>query len=244
MHVKGQGGLKRCVKLTLSDSRKYAFVARFDIASYYETIDHQVLLQIIRDADVGEYLEAVVAQYLSVPDVSFTQKGMTAVGALSPLLAAIYLAPLDRRMSAEIERGGMSYRRYMDDFVIYASSRYRLRRVVAAMHGVLKDLKVTVYKTKRFVGRSAKGFDFLGYHIRPDLGLGVAAKTTAKMQMHIRRLHEQGADRIELRRYVLRWWTWLHAGLRGLVTSWIRFSELWKFAIHLSIPRVFHPHLY
>ena len=106
------------------------------------------------------------------------------------------------------------------------------RRVNACKY---RTLKFRVHPLKRFIGRTTKGFDFLGYRFKPDHSLGVAAKTTAKMLGRVRRLQEQGADVFELRRYVLHWRRWLHAGLRERVTCWRRFLDLWQ-----AIPNINH----
>jgi hypothetical protein len=46
-----------------------------------------------------------------------------------------------------------------------------------------------------------------------------------------RRLHERGADENRLRRYVRRWWLWLHGGLRGRVSRQGRFTRLWVYVL-------------
>ena len=55
------------------------------------------------------------------------------------------------------------YARFMDDWVILVPTRSRLRRVVRRVYRILGELKVTVHPDKTFVGRTRKGFDFLGY---------------------------------------------------------------------------------
>jgi len=71
------------------------YVARFDVARYYESIDHEVLLKILRQRGASAVSEAVVADYLRLPDRKRSRRGMTAGGSLSPLLAAVMLIPLD-----------------------------------------------------------------------------------------------------------------------------------------------------
>lgn len=46
-----------------------------------------------------------------------------------------------------------------------------------------------------------------------------------------RRLHERGADEHRLRRYVWRWWLWLHGGLRDRVSHKGRFTRLWVYVL-------------
>jgi hypothetical protein len=47
-HVRGQGGVKRTVRFAQAMTTRLPFVARFDIRSYYESIDHDVLLDQFR----------------------------------------------------------------------------------------------------------------------------------------------------------------------------------------------------
>ena len=65
--------------------------ARFDVARYYETIDHEVLLAILRQRGASAASEAVVTDYLRLSDRRRSGRGMTAGGSLPPLL----LIPLD-----------------------------------------------------------------------------------------------------------------------------------------------------
>ena len=82
-------------------------------------------------------------------------------------MGALYLKPLDDRM-AEIE---LFYARFMDDWVILAPTRWKLRRAIKAVNEALTDLKVEQHPDKTFIGRITRGKDFLGYTFSPD-GLG------------------------------------------------------------------------
>jgi hypothetical protein len=64
-------------------------VARFDVARYYESIDHEVLLRILRQRGASAASAAVVAGYLRLPDRKHSGRGMTAGGSLSPPAAAV-----------------------------------------------------------------------------------------------------------------------------------------------------------
>lgn len=73
----------------------------------------------------------------------------------------LYLRPLD----AVTEETGLFYARYMDDWIVTAPSRWKLRR-------------------------AERGFDFLSYRFTPD-GLGVAEKTVQRFVERATRLYEQ-----------------------------------------------------
>ena len=110
-HVRGCGGVKGAVRHIDRRLERYPFVARFDIRSYYENMDHAVLLGQLRDAGIGLAAQAAVREYLAKPDLHATGKGMAAGGAISPLLGALYLTPLDRVMQLLELRLGIFYQR-------------------------------------------------------------------------------------------------------------------------------------
>nr|WP_319540913.1 reverse transcriptase domain-containing protein [uncultured Methanospirillum sp.] len=78
-------------------------------------------------------------------------------GSISPLLGALYLKPLDDAFS---HRDGILYRGFMDDVVVLAKTRWRLRRAIRLVHQILGELKMQVHKKKRFIGTTIQGFDF------------------------------------------------------------------------------------
>ena len=66
-----------------------------------------------------------------------------------------------------METTGLFYARFMDDWVIVAPKRWKLRKVVRVVNQVLNALKVEKHPDKTYIGRAEKGFDFLGYHFVP-----------------------------------------------------------------------------
>ena len=127
---------------------------------------------------------------------------------LIPLDGDLYLKPLDDRM-AEL---GCFYVRFMDDWVVLAPTRWKLRRAIRAVNQVMADLRVEQHPDKTFIGRIARGFDFLGYWFSSQ-GVGVARKTIDRMMDKVSRLYEQGADQVRIETYVIRFWRWVRSGV-------------------------------
>jgi hypothetical protein len=219
------------VRFTRALANRYAFVARFDIRAYYESIDHRVMLAQLTQAGVSRDVYALVQNYLCVPDKRRTGKGMTAGGAISPLLGALYLTPLDREMERLCGKDSIRYQRFMDDYVIFAPTRNKLRAAIKRMYAVLATLQLTVHPDKRYIGKTERGFDFLGYRFRPGSLLTPAKQSLTRLLERARRLHEKGADLHRLRQYVQRWVSWLHGGVRGEVDG-NRFSQIWIYVNH------------
>ncbi|NTU68892.1 MAG: hypothetical protein HGB02_08440 [Chlorobiaceae bacterium] len=236
MHVKGSGGVKRAVRIVRLQARHYPWAVKFDIASYYKSIDHHVLLDLLTATGTSPHMQALVADYLQLPDKSKSGKGMVAGGAISPLLGALYLYPLDKAMEQPEKKGRILYRRFMDDFIILAKSRHTFKSAIRTVHRVLADLKLTLHPVKRFIGRTEKGFDFLGYQIHPDRKLCPSATSLHRLTERARRLYEQGASIKRLRQYVTRWHRWLLGGLDELVTTKGGVTKYWVYVLkHLHI---------
>ena len=106
---------------------QYRYVARFDIRSYYESINHAVLLKLLEETDIDSEGYALVSDYLSLPDTKLKGCGMVAGGSISPLLGAVYLTPLDRAMEQLQPRHNIRYQRFMDDYLIFAPTRHKLK---------------------------------------------------------------------------------------------------------------------
>ena len=88
---------------------------------------------------------------------------------------------------------------------------YFVRKLII-VNQTLNELKVEKHPDKTFIGRIAKGFDFLGYCFEPK-GLSIAPKTLANFLERITQLYEQGATVRRIGQYVRNWWRWVRAGV-------------------------------
>ena len=87
---------------------------------------------------------------------------------ISPLLANIYLNPLDHRL----DEAGFALVRYADDFVILCKSRGEAEAALALVQGWVSDGELTLHPTKtKIVDSRTEGFDFLGYRFQGKLKL-------------------------------------------------------------------------
>jgi RNA-directed DNA polymerase len=99
------------------------------------------------------------------------------------LLAALYLQALDERL----ERLGLFYVRFMDDWIVLAPTRWKLRQAIKTVNRTLAELKIEKHPDKIFIGRIEHGFDFLGYHFSPG-GLSIAPQTIERFEARLARL--------------------------------------------------------
>ncbi|NEP54266.1 MAG: hypothetical protein F6K65_37965, partial [Moorea sp. SIO3C2] len=215
-HLAGTGSLKAAVREVDQHLDDHAFVFRTDVKGYYASIDHEVLWGILQQLVADSAVLDLIRQYLRrfVSDggnyVDIT-KGISLGCPLSPLMGALYLKPLDDRLAAT----GCFYVRYMDDWVILAPTRWKLRKAIKVVNQVMAELRVEKHPEKTWIGRIAQGFDFLGYWFSPQ-GLGVAKKTVERMVDKVTRLYEQGAALVRIESYLNHWWRWVRSGVDGV----------------------------
>lgn len=216
-HVKGHGGAKAAVRQVLAELAANRFVLRTDVKSYYASIDHVLLMDrlahYVRDRVVlnlvGQYLRRTAERGGWFWEY---ERGISLGCPLSPLIGAFFLAELDERMA----NTRLFYVRFMDDILVMAPTRWKLRRAVAAVNQILGALRLEKHPDKTFIGKIARGFDFLGYRFGPH-GLAIAEATLASFIERATRLFEQERKKpsgfSRFGRYVRRWVAWADGGL-------------------------------
>jgi RNA-directed DNA polymerase len=138
-----------------------------DLSKFFDRVQHDVLMsrvaRKVRDKRllklIGRYLRAgVMVDGLCQPSEEGTMQG----GPLSPLLSNIYLDDLDR----ELEKRGLPFVRYADDFVIFTKTEVAAQRVYRSVERFLRErLKLTVNHDKSSI-RRADGLEYVGYEFR------------------------------------------------------------------------------
>ncbi|MGD0496830.1 MAG: group II intron reverse transcriptase/maturase [Bryobacteraceae bacterium] len=145
--------------------RTWAVVA--DIRKCFDTIDHDVLLGLLAQRIADEELLALIRTWLTVDVLEFRDLLPTEIGvpqgeSLSPLLANVYLDPLDKHL----ERLGLAFVRYADDVVILAETMEGAREASGRLADFLRDvLRLELKPAKTYYAPVAEGFGFLGFRI-------------------------------------------------------------------------------
>jgi len=201
-----------------------SWVIDIDLKSFFDRVGHDKLMQLVgqkvRDKRllrlIGDYLRAP----LQTPDGRREKRtqGTPQGGPLSPLLANIYLDPLDK----ELEQRGLSFVRYADDIAIFVSSQRSAERVKESVIAwIEKHLQVEVNRDKSGSGPSDQS-GLLGFRLYADGRIGVAPKTVERLKAKVRELWEgrQSLTSEQLRdqwqRYIRGWWHYFE------LTDWRR----------------------
>jgi RNA-directed DNA polymerase len=144
----------------------YTYVVDADLKSYFDTIPHDRLMELIgRKVSDGKIL-SLLRQFLEQGILEgmstwIPEEGTPQGAVISPLLSNIYLDPLDHLMARE----GFAMVRYADDFVALCRSAEEAQRALDLIRRWTNEAGLTLHPEKtRIVNSLETGFDFLGYH--------------------------------------------------------------------------------
>jgi RNA-directed DNA polymerase len=145
----------------------YTWVVDADIKGYFDSIPHDRLMERVRtkvaDGRVLKLIQDFLTQGVLDGLETLTPDEGTPQGAvISPLLANLYLDPLDHLMA----RLGFVMVRYADDFVILCKDEAHARQALVEVQAWMREAGLTLHPVKTRVVDVQKpgGFDFLGYH--------------------------------------------------------------------------------
>jgi RNA-directed DNA polymerase len=144
----------------------HTFVVDADLASYFDTIPHPMLMKLVKqkiaDGRVLELIEAYLSQKVMATAKEWTpEAGTPQGGVISPLLANIYLDPLDHLMA----KSGVEMVRYADDLVLLCRSSEAAEHALKILQDWTAAAGLTLHPEKtRVVDANVDSFEFLGYH--------------------------------------------------------------------------------
>ena len=166
---------KRC-------SSKYSWVVDLDIKSFFDTIDHDLMMKAVEHYTNEKWILLYVSRWLKIGTMDENEvvgkrlNGTPQGGVISPLLANIYLHfAFDKWM--ELKHPYIRFERYCDDIIIHTRSRKQAEFIKDKISERLTQCKLQLNESKtqivycRNYNHLEKGdkvqFDFLGYTFRP-----------------------------------------------------------------------------
>ena len=145
----------------------YTRAVILDLSKYFDTLNHELLVNILRRDVKDERVIQMIKRYLrsGVMEngvVVETEEGSPQGGNLSPLLANVYLNEFDQ----EFNKRGVPCIRYADDIVLLAKSERASERLLESgtkyLEGTLK-LKVNREKSRTVSVFAIRNFKYLGF---------------------------------------------------------------------------------
>lgn len=139
-----------------------AWVLKCDVRKFFASIDHAVLLEIVRrsipDGDIVWLIGEIVGSFQSLrPGIGLPLGNLT-----SQLLVNIYMNEFDQFVKHTLK--AKYYIRYADDFVVLSQDKNWLQDILPHLEFFLRDkLRLTLHPDKVSITTVASGVDFLGW---------------------------------------------------------------------------------
>jgi hypothetical protein len=171
---------------TIVDLRgKYEYAFETDIKKFFPTIRHEKLFETLSPLLQEDSINYLIDQILKrrppaaiavKPDYLWyfedLERGVPQGSCLSPILASIYLIPLDRA----IESANLSYVRYVDDLVVFCESSQEAEDAERLIHSELAKLNLEAHQSrleedsKGHIVDTTQPLTFVGFEfLAPDI---------------------------------------------------------------------------
>lgn len=154
----------QAVKIVHQYVNTHKWVVDLDLKSYFDTIPHGKLLELVRkrvsDRKIIHLIRGwLKAGILEEGKLRNPETGSPQGGVISPLLSNIYLHEFDSRWNGT--KGKLT--RYADDMVIITATREQAEKALETAEEILEELGLKLNRKKTKICHVQEGFDFLGF---------------------------------------------------------------------------------
>ncbi len=198
-YLKWQAGYKAYSDAVVGDvKRGFRFVANFDLAAFYDSIDHNVLKHHLKqlkvDDDLIEFLLVCLRTWTSstwtnLSNIIYHGHGIPQGPLASGLLAEVVLKHIDDRGS---RAGGTKYLRYVDDIKILAKSENVLRQRLVALDLASKEIGLFPQSAKVNIRKVTDPLEEIKSVSRPAEPSVVPAPNQPKIRARVLELTRRG----------------------------------------------------
>lgn len=172
----------------------YGTTVDVDLSKFFDRVHHQRLLarmgQLVEDGRVLKLISRMLKAKVVLPDGTrvVTKEGTPQGGPLSPLLSNIVLDELDW----ELDRRGLRFVRYADDFSIFVRSERSGHRVMASVQRFIEGkLRLVINEEKSSVSPSYD-LNFLGFWLgknnKGKVTVAISRRTSRRLDARVREL--------------------------------------------------------
>lgn len=164
-------GLHLAVHAAQNYAGEYQWYLKLDIAKYFASIDHTILLGLIQKKIKDPHVIDLCSTILDNQNLSMgcsEGTGLPVGNLTSQFFANIYLNQLDHFIKQVLRYKG--YVRYMDDFILFTDDPKRLKSDLPFIHKFLVTyLRLGIKDGSAQLNRVSQGMPFLGYRVFPHL---------------------------------------------------------------------------
>lgn len=180
----------QAIKQCRENCMKMDWAIDLDIKSFFDEIDHSLMLQALSHFTNAKHIHLYVKRWLEAPvekkdgSIHPRTKGTPQGGVISPLLANIFLDIVFDKW-IEKHHPEVRFERYADDIIIHCENFKQALRTLEAVKARLKQCKLQIKEGKSnivYCKRNQKKhppftvnyvtFDFLGFTFRPRMVKG------------------------------------------------------------------------
>lgn len=195
---------RRGASTVIADAKEHlaenrTWVVGIDLSKFFDRVNHQRLLarlsQWVKDGRLLRLVHLMLKAKVVLPDGTrvATEEGTPQGGPLSPLLSNVVLDELDW----EMERRGLRFVRYADDFNVYVRSERAGRRVMASLSRFIERRLRLKVNAKKSVVAPSEEVHFLGFSLEPQVD--------GKVDVHLSKRSRERLD-VRIRELTPRTW--------------------------------------
>ncbi len=197
-------GLHRAVRKAHAMYKHSSYHYRLDISKFYYTIDHEILIGLIRrkvkDRKLVDLLQRLLNTYTSETEYYFPfvhddvfdmirNRGLPIGNLTSQLFANYYLSSVDHFIREKL--GFSKYIRYMDDMIVFGDSKQDLSQARQSIINKLAELRLRINNKKDIITSNSQGVDFLGFRLLGN-SIRVRNQNLCRFKRKLRRISKQG----------------------------------------------------
>lgn len=206
------------------NNTRTCYILKADIRHYFETVDHNTLLSVIKKRISDERVLWLISTILANHRTTEEGKGMPLGNLTSQFFANIYLNELDQFVKHTLN--AKYYIRYVDDFVILHTSAKTLASYKAEVRNFLKEkLSLDLHPDKCKILTLSNGVNFLGFRIFYHHKL-VRKKNLRKFEKRFKEMKENCKEGlIGDEKFIERFEGWL---------AYVTHANTYKYRTHLT----------
>jgi len=172
----------------------YGITVDIDLSKFFDRVNHQRLLgrmsQRVGDGRVLKLVHRMLKAKVALPDGTrvVTEEGTPQGGPLSPLLSNIVLDELDW----ELDRRGLRFVRYADDFSVFVRSERSGHRVMASVKRFIERKLLLVVNEEKSSVSPPFDLTFLGFWLRKnakgEVSILISERSAKRLDIRVREL--------------------------------------------------------
>lgn len=188
--IKGKGMHKAC--LDLQNAMKHCkrtwkeyYILKMDIAKYFDNINKEILIQILKRKILDKDLLWLLNEILFAQK---REKGLEIGNYTSQMFANIYLNEVDQYIKHKLKI--KYYFRYMDDSVLFVETKQQAKNALDEIKRFLKNNLELELNKKTQIFKSKQGVNFCGYKIN-EYRLKIRDKGKRRLKRKVKKLKEK-----------------------------------------------------